>query len=132
MLTITMKVNTMAIRILLVDDQSIVRQGLRMFLSLDDALEIVGEAANGYEAITQVDALKPDVILMDLLMPQMNGVEATAQLRMQGNKVAIIALSQNQNPALIDAVIEAGANAYLPKEVQTEELITVIKNTILQ
>lgn len=117
----------MAIRILLVDDQSIVRQGLRMFLSLDDTLEIVGEAANGLDAITQVVTLQPDVVLMDMMMPQMDGIEATSLLRMRGNNVAVIALSQNQDPGLIDEMIKAGANAYLSKSVHTEELIRVIK-----
>ena len=118
----------MAIRILVVDDQPMVRRGLRMFLSLDADLEIVGEATNGYEAINLVDTLNPDIILMDLMMPQMNGIEATAFLRQNANTSIIIALSSSQDPTLIDAVLQAGANAYFSKGIQTEKLITVIKS----
>lgn len=120
----------MAIRILLADDQPLVRQGLRMFLSLDAELEIVGEAANGYEVIRLANVLKPDVILMDLIMPQMDGVEATASLRSGDNSIAIIALSHSQDPALIEAVTRAGADLYLSKGIQTEKLITAIKHSL--
>lgn len=117
----------MAIRVLLVDDQLIVRRGLRMFLSLDTELEIVGEATNGYEAIELSNQLQPDVILMDLMMPKMDGIEATARLRSQGITTIIIALSHSQDRTIINAALESGANAYFSKVVQTEDLIAAIK-----
>lgn len=120
----------MAIRILLVDDQPMVRQGLRMFLSLDADLEVIGEARNGYEAVNFATRLKPDVILMDLMMPQLNGIEATDLLRIYDRATTIIALSISEDPALIEAVIRAGANAYFSKGVETEKLITMIKGLV--
>jgi DNA-binding NarL/FixJ family response regulator len=101
-----------------------------MFLSLDSDLEIVCEATNGYEAVGIAKMLKPDVILMDLMMPQMNGIEATALLRADGIQADIIALSQCQDKRVIEAVMKAGANFFLPKEVHNEELITVIKRVV--
>ena len=76
-----------------------------------------------------IDSLKPDVVLMDLMMPILNGIEATAKLRSKGINIVIIALSQNQNPFIIDAIMNAGANAYFAKDVQTEQLIMTIKKT---
>lgn len=125
--TNTRKIIIMVIRILVVDDQPIVRRGLRMYLSLDTSLEIVGEAANGHEAIQLSELLKPDVILMDIMMPEMNGIEATANVRSKGANITIIALSHSQDPLLINAAIQAGANIYLSKDVQTEQLIRAIK-----
>jgi len=122
----------MTIRILIVDDQPMVRQGLRMYLSLDKDLEIIGEATNGHEAITLANALKPDVILMDIMMPRMTGIEATAFLRTNDKTTIMIALSHNQDPALINAIMQAGANAYFSKGVQTDKLITVIKTLLYQ
>lgn len=117
----------MVIRILIVDDEPRVRRGLRMYLSLDTHLEIVGEAVNGHQAVELSEVLEPDVILMDLMMPEMNGIEATALIRSKGYKSMIIALSHNQNPLWIDAMLKAGANTYISKTVQTEELILAIK-----
>jgi DNA-binding NarL/FixJ family response regulator len=117
----------MTIRILIADDQPLVCQGLQMYLSLDAELEIVGIAGNGYEAVRLAQELKPDVILMDLRMPQMDGIDATALLRANRIPTAIIALSQSQNPDEIDTVMKAGANIFLLKGVKTEELIMVIK-----
>lgn len=117
----------MTIRILIADDQPLVCQGLRMYLGLDDELEVVGIAGTGYEAVRLAQELKPDVILMDLMMPQMGGIDATALLRTNGLPVGIIALSQSQNPDDIYTVMKAGANVYLSKGVKTEELIMVIK-----
>lgn len=99
-----------------------------MYLSLDATLEIVGEATNGYEAIQLAELLKPDVILMDLMMPGMDGIEATAQVRSTSSNITIIALSHSQDPLQIEAVLKAGANAYFSKDVQTEQLLMAIKN----
>jgi NarL family two-component system response regulator LiaR len=117
----------MAIRGLIVDDHSVVRQGLNMFLSLDPEIEIVGQAKNGEEAVTQTRALLPDVVLMDLLMPEMDGVTATAIIRQECPETEVIALtSVLENKAIVDA-IRAGAIGYLLKDTEAGELRAAIK-----
>jgi len=96
----------MTIRILLVDDHSVVRQGLRMFLSLDPALEVVGEASNGAEGIEQVRRLKPDVVLMDLVMPVMDGITAIQQLRNEAHRFGITFHRDKRSKAAIQTSIE--------------------------
>jgi chemotaxis response regulator CheB len=99
----------MGIRILIVDDHSVVRQGLQMFLALDPELEIVGEAKNGVEALHSARQLKPDVVLMDLLMPEMDGVAATEAIRRELPDVEVIALtSVLEDKAIFDAIRVAG------------------------
>src|SRR5690349_15374487 len=105
----------MPIRLLIVDDHAVVRQGLQMFLRLDAELEIIGEAANGQQAIKLTEALQPDIVLMDLLMPVMGGVEAITFIRREFPDVEVIALtSVLEDKAVIDAV-RAGAIGYLLK-----------------
>jgi DNA-binding NarL/FixJ family response regulator len=117
----------MSIRILIVDDHAVVRQGLWMFLALDTALEVVGEAANGQEAIRQAHELEPDVVLMDLLMPVMDGIAATRVIRHELPHVQVIALtSVLEDKAVYDAV-RAGAIGYLLKDTQADELCRAIK-----
>ena len=95
----------MSIRILVVDDHSVVRQGLRMFLSLDPDFEIVGEAEDGAQAVELARQSQPDVVLMDLLMPVMDGIEATAAIRNASPDIEVIALtSVLEDSAVIDAV----------------------------
>jgi len=117
----------MPIKILLADDHSIVRQGLRMFLNLDPELTVVGEAANGAEAVQLAEATAPDVILMDLLMPVMNGLEATAAIRGRLPNVAIIVLTSVLEDAAVSAVFRAGALGYLLKDTEADELRRAIK-----
>lgn len=117
----------MAIRILLVDDHAVVRQGLRMFLSLDPELEIVGEAANGDEAIHKTRALLPDVVLMDLLMPVMDGVTAIGALRAEFPDVEVIALTSVLEDELVVGAVQAGAVGYLLKDTNADELCRAIK-----
>lgn len=117
----------MTIRVLLADDHSVVRQGLRMFLGLDAELEIVGEAANGLEAVDQARQLQPDVVLMDLVMPVMDGITAMGVLRRELPDTEVIALtSVLEDEKVIDAV-RAGAIGYLLKDTQAEELCRAIK-----
>jgi len=117
----------MGIRILIVDDHSVVRQGLQMFLALDAELEIVGEAENGVEALRLAHQLKPDVVLMDLLMPEMDGVAATAAIRRELPDTEVIALtSVLEDKAIFDA-IRVGAIGYLLKDTKVDELCEAIK-----
>jgi DNA-binding NarL/FixJ family response regulator len=117
----------MTIRILIADDHAVVRQGLRMFLGLDSELEVVGEAADGAETINQAKALLPDVVLMDLKMPGIDGITATHEIRRQLPDVEVIALtSVLEDDAVIEAV-RAGAIGYLLKDTQADDLCKAIK-----
>ena len=117
----------MAIRILIADDHSVVRQGLRMFLSLDDELEVVGEAEDGRRAVQLAERLRPDVVLMDLLMPQMDGVAATAAIRQQLPDTEVIALTSVLEDEQVVGAVRAGAIGYLLKNTESEELCRAIK-----
>lgn len=117
----------MTIQILIVDDHSVVRQGLRMFLSLDPELEIVGEASNGVEGLQLARELQPHVVLMDLLMPVMDGVAATAAIRRELPDVEVVALTSVLEDASVFGAIRAGAIGYLLKDTEAEELCRAIK-----
>ena len=117
----------MTIRVLIVDDHSVVRQGLRMFLALDPEIDVVGEAKNGVEAIRLACQDKPDVVLMDLLMPEMDGVTATEKIRQELPDTEIIALtSVLEDKAIFDA-IRVGATGYLLKDTESDKLCEAIK-----
>ncbi len=117
----------MTIQILLVDDHAVVRQGLKMFLELDADLKIIGEAENGEQAIHLVADLKPDVVLMDLLMPVLDGIKATAVIRRDYPETEVIALTSVLEDASIMAAMRAGAIGYLLKDTQADELCRAIK-----
>jgi len=117
----------MTIRILLVDDHAVVRQGLKMFLELDADLEIIGEAENGEQAVRLVGDLRPDVVLMDLLMPVMDGIKATAVIRRDYPDTEVIALTSVLEDASIMAAMRAGAIGYLLKDTQSDELCRSIR-----
>jgi DNA-binding NarL/FixJ family response regulator len=117
----------MPIRILIVDDHSVVRQGLRMFLGLDPELEIIGEAQDGAEALQKVRDLKPDVVLMDLLMPVMDGITAIGAIRRETQDVEVIALTSVLEDASVVGAVRAGAIGYLLKDTQADELCRAIK-----
>jgi two-component system, NarL family, response regulator LiaR len=117
----------MSIRIVIVDNQAVVRRGLMMFLQTDADLEIVGEASNGREALLIALDRRPDVILMDLLMPIMNGVAATTAILEHTPDVDIIALSSSTDYALITAAVLAGVSTYLHKDSKPDQLINTIK-----
>ena len=118
----------MAIRILIVDDHQVVRQGLRMFLSLDPELEVVGEATNGAEAVRLARQLAPNVVLMDLIMPVMDGVEATKAIRQELPDVDVIALTSVLEETAIYRAMRAGATGYLLKDIDADELCRAIKS----
>ena len=115
------------IRVLVVDDHSVVRQGLRMFLLVQPDMELVGEAQNGREAVVLVDQLAPDVVLMDLLMPQMNGIEATAAIKAAHPETHVLILTTFLEDARVAEAIQAGAVGFLLKEVEAEELIRAVR-----
>lgn len=117
----------MPIRVLIVDDHAVVRQGLRMFLGLDAELEIVGEASDGAQGVEQAKALQPDVVLMDLLMPVVDGIEATATIRRDLPDTEVIALTSVLEDRAVVGAIKAGAIGYLLKDTQADELCRAIK-----
>ena len=117
----------MSIRILIVDDHAVVRRGLGMFLALDDELEVVGEAANGEEAVRQAHELTPDVVLMDLLMPVMDGIAATEVIRRELPDVEVVALTSVLEDKAVYGAVRAGAIGYLLKDTQADELCRAIK-----
>ena len=117
----------MSIRVLLVDDHAVVRQGLKMFLGLDPDLDVVGEAENGEEAVRLIRDLNPDVVLMDLLMPVMNGIEAITHIRRDFPDTEAIALTSVLEDEAVMKAMRAGAIGYLLKDTQAEELRRAIK-----
>src|SRR5262249_47645831 len=117
----------MTIRIVIADDHSVVRQGLRMFLGLDPELEVVGEAADGAEALRQARQLRPDVVLMDLLMPVMDGITATAAIRQELPDTEVLALTSVLEDASVVGAVRAGAIGYLLKDTQADALCQAIK-----
>ena len=115
------------IKIMLVDDHAVVREGLRTYLDLEDHLTIVGEAANGREAVDKARVLRPDVVLMDLLMPEMDGITATKAIKDSVPDTKIIVLTSFQDDEHIMPAIEAGATGYLLKDVSAPELVKAIE-----
>lgn len=117
----------MTIRVLLVDDHSVVRQGLRMFLGLDSELDVVGEAVDGVQAVSMVAQLKPDVVLMDLLMPRMDGIAATTIIRRDFPDTEVLALTSVLEDASVVGAVGAGAIGYLLKDTDADALCRAIK-----
>jgi NarL family two-component system response regulator LiaR len=117
----------MTIRILIADDHDVVRQGLQMFLSDDPELEIVAEARNGAEAVALAKELRPDVILMDILMPVMDGITAITEVRKALPETEVIALTSVLEDAKVVGAVRAGAIGYLLKDTQGDELCNAIK-----
>lgn len=116
------------IRVMVVDDQFIVRSGLATFVSIQPDLELVGEAHDGEEAVRVAAAAQPDVILMDMMMPKMNGVEATRTILQQQPKIKILALTSFKDKELVHGILRAGATGYLLKDVTADELAEAIRN----
>ena len=117
----------MSIRVLLADDQALVRSGFRMILDEREGIEVVGEAENGAQAIELARALRPDVILMDVRMPDIDGVEATRQLVSGGTDARIVILTTFDLDEYVYAAIRAGASGFLLKDVRPSELVDGIR-----
>jgi NarL family two-component system response regulator LiaR len=115
------------IRVLIVDDHALVRSGLKFFLLAFDDLELVGEATSGKEALKLCAQLRPDVILMDLMMPEMNGATATRIISERWPQMRVIALTNFQDAELVQGALQAGATAYLLKNVLAEDLADAIR-----
>jgi DNA-binding NarL/FixJ family response regulator len=115
------------IRVLLVDDHAVVRQGLRTFLELQDDIDVVGEAADGAQAVAAADRLSPDVVLMDLLMPVMDGLTAIAAIRAKHPTTENVAVTSFIEEDKVTAALEAGATGYLLKDAEADEVAGAIR-----
>ena len=117
----------MSIRVLLADDHRIMREGLRSLLAKEENIEIAGEAENGRQTIELVRKLKPDVVVMDLRMPDLNGIEATRRIVGHGSPTKVIALSMHHEKRFVTEMLSAGASGYLLKDCALEELAFAIR-----
>lgn len=118
------------IKILLVDDHAVVRDGIRARLERSSDFEVVGEAVNGRDALQKVDELMPDVVLMDISMPVMNGMDAARQLRDNYPEIKVIILTMHEHKEYIQGVIRCGAQGYIIKDVTAQEMISAIKTVV--
>ena len=118
----------MTIKVLLVDDHTVVRSGLSKFLMVNKDLKLVGEAADGEEAVQKVSLYKPDIVLMDLMMPGMDGITATRQINQKYPKVKVIALTSFAEQNMVQGALQAGAIGYLQKNVTAKELGHAIRS----
>ncbi len=115
------------IRVLIVDDHSIVREGIGSLLARRKDIRLVGQAANGREAVVQVAALEPDVVLMDISMPEMNGFEATVEIRKHYPNTRILVLSQFESKEYVLPLLRAGAAGYISKRARSAEMVAAIR-----
>ncbi|HEX3690801.1 MAG TPA: response regulator transcription factor [Solirubrobacteraceae bacterium] len=116
------------IRVLVVDDHAVVREGLRTFLELQDGIVVVGEAADGEQAVAQAAALEPDVILMDLVMPHLDGIGAMRELRRRASSGRVIVLTSFLDDERLMPALQAGAAGYLLKDVEPAELARAVRS----
>ncbi|GAB2949551.1 response regulator transcription factor [Streptomyces pseudoechinosporeus] len=117
----------MTTRLLIVDDQELIRTGFRLFLQTQNDLEVVGEAADGHEAVTQAAALRPDVVLMDIRMPRMDGVEATSRLTASGSSPRVLILTTYDLDEYVFGALRAGASGFLLKDASRDRLLEAIR-----
>ena len=119
-----------SLRIVLAEDHTILREGLRALLSADPSFEIIGEAQNGREAVRCVEKLEPDLLLMDLSMPRMSGMDAIREIKRRYPEVKIIALTVHKTEEYLLTTLKAGADGYVLKDATHEELVMAIKNVM--
>jgi DNA-binding NarL/FixJ family response regulator len=115
------------IKVLLADDQTLIRQGIRLLLEIEPDIQVVGQAANGRAALEQVEALQPDVVLMDVRMPEMDGVEATRELSARYPEVKVIILTTFEDDETVFDGLKAGARGYLLKDISSEEMAQAVR-----
>ena len=118
-------------RIVIAEDHTILREGLRSLLRADPAFDVVGEAADGRDAVRCVETLSPDLILMDLSMPRTNGLNAIQEIKKQNPETKIIALTVHKTEEYVLATLQAGANGYVLKDATHSELVMAIKNVLM-
>ena len=119
------------IRLVLADDHALVRSGLRMLLEAQEDMEIVAEVENGRQAVEKVQEFRPDIILMDVMMPEMNGIEATLKIKELAPETAVIALTMYEDEQYFYEMLKAGAAGYVPKRSAPEILVSAI-HTVIQ
>lgn len=117
----------MTIRVLIVDDHEIVRSGMELMLEDHEEFELIGEAENGEDAIRLAVELLPDVVIMDITLPDINGIEATRRIKAQVPQVAVLAMTIHEEPEYFFEMLKAGASGYVPKRVASEELFKAIE-----
>ena len=117
------------IRVMIADDHQVVREGLSAILNAKEDIEVIAEAKDGIEAIEKAKALKPDIILMDISMPRMNGVEATRRIKLQQPQIGIVVLTMYQDEEYIFDLVKAGATGYMLKNSDSSEIVKAIRST---
>lgn len=115
------------IKVLLADDHQVIREGLKMLLNASEGVEVVGEAESGRKVIDMLQKVSPDVIVMDVSMPELNGIDATARIRKEYPDVKILALSMHTDRRFIEGMLKAGASGYLVKDCAATELLSAIE-----
>jgi len=121
-------VSDRAINILLADDHTIVRQGLKLILSAHSDLHVIGEAANGKEAVELAAKLKPDIVLMDVAMPELNGIEATRKMVEANSRLRVLVLSMHKEAVYVREILRAGARGYILKDAIDTELLNAVRS----
>jgi DNA-binding NarL/FixJ family response regulator len=119
----------MAIRVVIADDHNVVRKGIRDLLLDEDDIAVVGEARNGQEAVDLATALQPDVVVMDIAMPEMTGVEATRQIRVRAPSVRVLVLTAYDDDPYIYGLLDAGATGYILKTAESREIVRAVRAT---
>jgi DNA-binding NarL/FixJ family response regulator len=119
----------MAIRVVIADDHNVVRKGIRELLSDEDDIGVVGEARNGQEAVDLATALQPDVVVMDIAMPELSGVEATRQIRVAAPSVRVLVLTSYADDPYIYGLLDAGASGYILKTAESHEIVRAVRAT---
>src|SRR5689334_5949851 len=119
----------MSIRVVIADDHSVVRKGIRDLLSDEDDIAVVGEARNGHEAVDLATALQPDVVVMDIAMPELTGVKATRQIRTQAPNVRVLVLTAYDDDPYIYSLLDAGATGYILKTAESREIVRAVRAT---
>ncbi len=117
-----------AIRVLLADDHTIVRQGLKLILAAQPDFEVIGEASNGREAADLAEKLKPDIVLMDVQMPELNGIEATRRMVAANSRIRVLVLSMHKEALYVREVLKAGARGYILKDAIDTELLSAMRS----
>ena len=121
----------MPITIVIADDHKLVRQGMIAMLTSQDDIQVIGEAADGAEALSMVETKKPDVVLVDVMMPNLNGIEVAAQIKQRGLKVRIVFLSMHANASYAVRALHNGALGYVIKDADFSEILTAIRNAYI-